>query len=353
VYKHHLKQLAKKLHYHDVLIQPRPSEINSRADVNVKMYYGNHMDSYIPVVVANMDTTGTFSMADSLRPFNIGVALHKFYPTEKLIQYYNNRQNRNAFYTVGISKEEFKKFNYIHDRLKDGHFPSWLILDTPNAYIPSCITQFNRLSMLYSPDCIIVGNVCTPEGVELLARAGVKFVKIGIAQGGVCETALKAGVGYPQLSAVIECSMAAKERGIKICADGGIKNPADICKALVAGADMVMCGSIFSGYDECEGEWQYQEELVINPLEDSFTYRTTEVKKYLQFYGMASREANNKHYGGMSDYKTSEGKCITVPYKGKVESLAKDIRGSLASCGTMINAKSVNEFYNQGEFILI
>jgi len=141
-----------------------------------------------------------------------------------------------------------------------------------------------------------------------------------------CETKNKAGVSYKQFSVAVECGQAASELGALCCSDGGCSTPADICKALGGGSHLVMAGGLFSGVDECESEWQLDE--IGN-------------KKKMLMYGMSSKLANNKFFGGLKEYRTSEGKEGWVDYKGSVKDIIKDIKGSVASCCTYTNTKDL------------
>ena len=193
----------------------------------------------------------------------------------------------------------------------------------------------------------MAGNVCTPEMVqELIIHGGVDIVKVGIGPGSVCSTRLKTGVGYPQFSAIVECSHAA--HGLKsgdgrmglVCADGGCRTPSDVAKSYAAGADFVMVGGMLAGTDECEGEWEYYD---FPPSK----------KKSLLFYGMSSEEAQIKHSGGMNDYATSEGKVREIPYKGKADKVISDIKGSVRSACSYIGAKYLADMSKCANFIKV
>ena len=195
----------------------------------------------------------------------------------------------------------------------------------------------------------MAGNVCTPDMVsELILHGGVDIVKIGIGPGSACTTRLKAGVGYPQLSAIAECSHAA--HGIRsgngrlglICADGGCRYPADVAKAYAAGADFVMLGGMIAGTDECEGEWEYD----VN--DDGEEYKT-----HLTFYGMSSRKAQEKHGDSLRDYRSSEGRVLKVPYKGPVSDTIQDICGGVRSACAYTGATCLKDFSKTAKFVRV
>ena len=186
----------------------------------------------------------------------------------------------------------------------------------------------------------MAGNVCTPEMVsELLISGGADIIKIGIGPGSVCSTRKITGCGYPQLSAIIECADVAHGIGGLICADGGCVESGDVVKAFAAGADFVMLGGMFAGTDECEGEWEYLE--------------PNRKKAALKFYGMSSKNAMDKHSGGVADYRTSEGETLSVPYKGPVEDVVKQILGGVRSACAYVGAKRLKDLPKCATFVRV
>jgi len=179
----------------------------------------------------------------------------------------------------------------------------------------------------------------------------------------VCTTRLKTGIGYPQLSSIIECADAAHGIGGHVCSDGGCRTPADSCKAFGAGADFVMLGSMLAGTNECDGEWEYEYKCKTKSNDISAHsewyqsidpgYPTEKRKKSLKFYGMSSKEAQNKHYDGVKDYRTSEGRCVSVPYKGTADEVIKDLFGGLRSACTYVGAFQLKDFSKKTTFIRV
>ena len=169
-----------------------------------------------------------------------------------------------------------------------------------------------------------------------LDRAGADIVKVGIGPGSVCTTRVKTGVGYPQLSAIIECADAAHGLGGQIISDGGCVTPGDVAKAFGAGADFVMLGGMLSGHTESGGE------LIEKNGE-----------KYKEFYGMSSSSAMKKHKGGVAEYRASEGKSVKVPFKGDVEGTVQDILGGLRSTCTYVGASRLKELTKRTTFIRV
>lgn len=164
-----------------------------------------------------------------------------------------------------------------------------------------------------------------------------------IVHNSVCTTRLATGVGYPQLSAIMDCADAAHGLNGHICADGGCTTPGDVAKAFGAGADFVMLGGMLAGCDECDGEWQIDTDSVTGAVSN----------KRLKFYGMSSQEAMDKYSGGVADYKTSEGKSVDVPYKGPALSVVKNILGGLRSSCTYVGTEKLKDFSKCCTFIRV
>lgn len=357
-----------KLDYDDVVIVPKRSRLDSRSQVNLireyRFKYSPRILKSSPVIVANMDTTGTFAMAKSLCPSDAIVCLHKHYSLDDLIYFYTTSPHikDNVFYSLGIGSSDLEKLHAVFSMLsnKGISYPN-ICVDVANGYIEKFVSTLAEIRNSY-PDCIIMaGNVVTDNMTEeIIIHGGADIVKIGIGPGAVCTTRLKTGVGYGQLSACLECADAAHGLGGHICADGGCKNPGDIAKALGANSDFVMLGSMFAGTDECEGEWTYEYRGTVTNLDgttrsewwQSFpgSSKTDKRKKTLKFYGMSSEQAMNKHYGGMAQYRTSEGRCVSVPFKGPATKTLEDIYGGLVSSSSYIGAENIKDFGKKTTF---
>lgn len=361
-----------QLDFDDVLIAPQTTTINHRGEVDIIREY-KYLDAFgIPIVSANMTQTGTFAVASKLLENQFFATLHKFYKADEIISFIEDQKKkdiiyggvdgcgeyegneRNLFVTVGKRNwdSEFEKIKTIYE--KTGALVS-VLLDVPNAYIPEivdCVKQLREFmdKQNFKGGLVAVGNVCSGDEVQKLILAGANFVKVGIGPSPVCDTRIKTGCGRPQLSAIIECANAAHQVGGYIIADGGFKTNADFCKALVAGADMCMSGSMFAGCEESNGEkiqkWYKTEEVDPDTLENKITY-----KFFKEYYGMSSFRAQRENYGKTTETGTSEGvECKLVPYTGPIENTIKDICGSLRSCGSYIGAKNIKTFSRQGMF---
>jgi GMP reductase len=169
---------------------------------------------------------------------------------------------------------------------------------------------------------------------EELILSGADIVKVGIGPGSVCTTRSMTGVGYPQLSAVIECADAAHGLGGRICADGGCTSPGDVAKAFGGGADFVMLGGMLAGHDECAGDTVEQDG-----------------QQFKRFYGMSSRTAMQKYAGGVAHYRASEGKEVLVPYRGPVADSMQDVLGGLRSACTYVGARTLKELTKRTTFV--
>lgn len=361
-----------KLDFDDVLIRPKRSTLSSRSEVclirDFKFLHSPRKFSAIPVIVANMDTTGTFAMADVVCRNQAMIALHKHYKPELLIDYYsqnNNDHKELAFYSTGTSTGDIEKLTFVFNSLRDRGCPlPNLCVDVANGYSEKFVKTVAHIRKLYEDIVIMAGNVVTPEMVEeLLLHGKVDIIKIGIGPGSVCTTRLKTGVGYGQISACLECSDAAHGLGGHICGDGGCRYVGDICKVFGTNADFVMCGNFFAGCEECEGEWSHEYRCAVVNNDGSLNsewwqpsdpgYKTEKRKKNLRFYGMSSKEAMEKHHNGVANYRTSEGRCVTVPYKGPVQDVLLDIFGGLRSACTYIGASKIKDFGKKTTFIQV
>ena len=340
-----------KLDYKDVLIRPKRSTLGSRKDVDLFRdfsfrNYQAHSESHyhgIPIMASNMDGVGTFAMADALARLGLFTCLVKNYEADELVSFFNQEgdlRQQNVAYSTGITEQDFDKFVEVYrqtsSRLK------YLCIDVANGYSERFSNFIKQVRESYPEIVIIAGNVVTGEMTEELILSGADIVKVGIGPGSVCTTRIQTGVGFPQLSAVIECADSAHGLGGHIIADGGCTCPGDLAKAFAAGADFVMLGGMLAGHDEGGGE-------VIQRFFKSGEVRATdsgwediiEERKFVNFYGMSSKAANEKHFGGLREYRSSEGREIQVPYRGKIDDTIQDLLGGICSTCTYAGAKKL------------
>jgi GMP reductase len=327
-----------KLDFSDVLIRPKRSVLKTRAEVSLERAFTfKHTQTNwegIPIIAANMDHTGTFAMARALKEHCLMTALDKYLSLDDWQTFVKSDAAAlpACFVSTGIADRDLEKLEAI---MKMATF-SFICLDVANGYTERFVAFLEHLRELHPNTVIMAGNVVTGEMVEELILSGADIVKIGIGPGSVCTTREKTGVGYPQLSAIIECADAAHGLGGHVCADGGCTTPGDVAKAFAAGADFVMLGGMLAGHDECSGE-------VIKE----------NGKAFKRFYGMSSSEAMTNHQSAIADYRASEGRSVNVPYRGPVKQTVLDILGGLRSTCTYVGAHQLKELSKRTTFIRV
>ena len=361
-----------KLDYNNVLIRPKRSTLGSRKEVdlergftfrNYKPYVSTDVlpDGYpvvqeqyrhyrgTPIMAANMDGVGTFEMADELASQKIMTCLVKTYSVEHLVAFFGTDSVERREYvamSIGITDKDADKFAQVYKQSSKGL--KYVCIDVANGYSER-FSNFVRLFRKEYPNVVIIaGNVVTGEMTEELILNGADIVKVGIGPGSVCTTRIQTGVGYPQLSAVMECADAAHGLGGHIIADGGCSTPGDVAKAFAGGADFVMLGGMLAGHDEGGGEviTKKYETNEKNGLE-----RVYEEKHFVQFYGMSSDAANTKHFGGLKDYRSSEGREVLGPYRGAVANTIQNILGGIRSTCTYAGASRLKHLMRCATFI--
>lgn len=329
-----------KLGFKDVMFRPKRSTLKSRSEVNLEreftFLHTQKKWKGVPVIAANMDTVGTFEMAVALAKDKIITAVHKHYTVGEWTDFLQDKPDE-LYNFIALStgtgkadEEKIKKICELHPKIQ------FLCIDVANGYSEHFVSFVKQARQNFPDKIIIAGNVVTGEMVEELLLAGADIIKVGIGPGSVCTTRVKTGVGYPQLSAIIECADAAHGLKGHIIGDGGCKVPGDVAKAFGGGADFVMLGGMFAGHDESGGEM----------MEENG-------KKYRLFYGMSSKTAMDKHSGGVAEYRASEGKTVKVPYKGPVSETVKDILGGLRSTCTYVGASELRELSKRTTFIRV
>lgn len=332
-----------KLDFKDVLIRPKRSTLTSRSEVDIRreFLFHNSGKKYrgIPIIAANMDSTGTFEMARALGAQQMSAALHKHYSEDALVEFFTTLKHSgepasSAFYSMGIGKGDYEKFSAVMARAAAAI--EYVCIDVANGYTEGFINFVKTVRNAWPHITIMAGNVVTGDITEELILAGADIVKVGIGPGSVCTTRRMTGVGYPQLSAVIECADAAHGLGGQICADGGCVVPGDLAKAFGAGADFIMLGGMLSGHDECAGDVIQRDGL-----------------KFQRFYGMSSRAAMEKYAGGVAQYRAAEGKEVLVPYRGPVSATVQEILGGVRSACTYVGAHKLKELTKRTTFIRV
>jgi len=352
-----------KLDYKDVLIRPKRSTLKSRSEVslgrrtkfrNYEPPFPHNTEDYhydgIPIMAANMDGVGTMEMADKLAEGEIFTCLVKTYTAEELIEfYYLDGLDRTEYVamSIGTSQADFDKLCTVYEKCEDNL--KYVCMDIANGYSDHFAAHVRKVREAFPNIVIIAGNVVTGEMTEELILAGADIVKVGIGPGSVCTTRIQTGVGYPQLSAVIECADAAHGLGGHIIADGGCTCPGDVAKAFAGGADFVMLGGMLAGHDEGGGEVITKRYLTDEMNSDGSP--VVEEKQFVQFYGMSSDAANTKHFGGLKDYRSSEGREVLVPYRGEVARTIQDLLGGIRSTCTYAGAMKLKQLSKCTTFV--
>ena len=350
-----------KLDYKDVLIRPKRSTLQSRKQVRLerKFEYRNSKETYegIPIMASNMDGVGTFEMADKLAEGNMFTCLVKTFSVEQLVEYFNSdipERTENVAMSIGTSDADFLKLVDVQAKVKSNL--KYVCMDIANGYSDHFAARVRKVRDQFPDLVIIAGNVVTGEMTEELILNGADIVKVGIGPGSVCTTRIQTGVGYPQLSAVIECADAAHGLGGHIIADGGCTCPGDVAKAFAAGADFVMLGGMLAGHNEGGGEvitkYYQTNELIREDVGDQTKEtRHVEQKQFVQFYGMSSESANDKHFGGLKNYRSSEGRTVLVPYRGEVAKTVQEILGGVRSTCTYAGALKLKQLAKCTTFV--
>ena len=321
-----------KLDFSDVLFRPKRSTLSSRKEVSLtrtyKFKHSQQEYTGVPVMAANMDGVGTLAMAEELSNYGMFTCLIKNYNNIE-IEWFDGEINfDNTAISTGISEQDYTRLKNI---LEYCQF-KYICIDVANGYSEHFGAFVAKVREKYPTHTIIAGNVVTADMTQELILNGADIVKVGIGPGSVCTTRIQTGVGYPQLSAIMECSDAAHGLGGHIIADGGCTCPGDVAKAFGAGADFVMLGGMLAGHDEGGGE-----------VKDGT----------VTFYGMSSDTAMNKHYGGVADYRSSEGRTVKVPYRGPVEHTVRDILGGIRSTCTYVGASELKHLSKCTTFIRV
>ena len=354
-----------KLDYKDVLIRPKRSTLKSRSQVRLdrKFTFRHSKQDYegIPIMASNMDGVGTFEMADKLAKQNIFTCLVKTYTSNELIDFFNTDdylRTNNVAMSIGTSDDDYCKLQQVV-ALVDGNL-KYVCMDIANGYSDHFAKHVSKVREEFPNLVIIAGNVVTGEMTEELILSGASIVKVGIGPGSVCTTRIQTGVGYPQLSAVIECADAAHGLGGHIIADGGCTCPGDVAKAFAAGADFVMLGGMLAGHDEGggeviekfykTGEW-VKDVMTVDHVERTSWSDKIERKQFVQFYGMSSESANDKHFGGLKDYRSSEGRTVLVPYRGSVADTVQEVLGGIRSTCTYAGALKLKQLSKCTTFV--
>jgi len=327
-----------KLDFKDVLIRPKRSTLSSRRDVDLYRSYtfrhSQHTYTGVPIMASNMDGVGTFQMINALSRHDMFTCVVKQQSLDQWGEWWLRNKSdgvtENHFaVSIGIGESELVSLSTILTGIDSIKF---ICIDVANGYSEHFGDFVARVRERFPTKTIIAGNVVTADMTQELILRGADIVKVGIGPGSVCTTRIQTGVGYPQLSAIIECADAAHGLGAHIIADGGCTCPGDVAKAFGAGADFVMLGGMLAGHDEGGGE-----------VKDGV----------VTFYGMSSDTAMEKHSGGVAEYRSSEGRTVRIDYKGAVKGTVLDLLGGLRSTCTYVGAPTLKQLSKCTTFVKV
>ncbi len=322
-----------KLDFKDVLIRPKRSTLSSRKDVDLSRTYKFKHSGFewsgVPIMAANMDGVGTIDMAKALYDHRMFTCLIKSYIEDDICDLATSTGGNHFAVSTGTSDSDFLRLRRIINAYPEVHF---ICIDVANGYSEHFGDFVSKVRITFPHCTIIAGNVVTADMTQELILRGADIVKVGIGPGSVCTTRIQTGVGYPQLSAIIECADAAHGLGGHIIADGGCTCPGDVAKAFGGGADFVMLGGMLAGHDEGGGE--VKDGQVI-------------------FYGMSSDTAMERHHGGIAEYRSSEGRTVDITYRGQVKDTVLDLLGGLRSTCTYVGAATLKQLPKCTTFIRV
>ncbi len=354
-----------KFDFKSVLLRPKRSTLNSRREVDLirTFKFKNSGNSWtgIPIMSANMDTTGTMEMQRELAKYKVMTCLHKHYTVDELADFFNspNTDTEYVAYSIGIIEKDIKKWEEFYAKVPQGTV-KFVCIDVANGYTERFGYVVANFHQKYPKITIIAGNVVTCEITEELILKGADIIKVGIGPGSVCTTRIQTGVGMPQLSAIMECADAAHGLGGLICADGGCVCPGDVAKAFAGGSDFVMLGGMLAGHEECNGKIEtsyYTTNEVEVEFNEDGTIKSSKPKIYkkkiMKFYGMSSNTAMDKYSGGVAHYRSSEGRTVEVPFRGRVEGTILDILGGVRSTCTYVGASTLKQISKRATFIKV
>lgn len=314
--------------FDDVLLVPAYNHYESRQHVDTAVTdRSGKLSLALPILTANMDTITESAMANFIGGKGGMGVLHRFMPVDRNVAELRRCQGP-VFVSVGTQADELQRAEALRDA-----GASYFVVDVAHAHAKYVGKTLKRLRQMLPEACIMAGNVATYAGADYLASVGADVVKVGIGPGSVCTTRVKTGHGVPQLTAIQDCARCDRS----IVADGGIRYPGDVVKALAFGADFVMIGGLLAGTRPTPGE----------PTRDP---QGRLVKTYR---GMASREVAEERMGGIAEWKTAEGVATSVPYREDEDAILADLVGGLRSGLTYAGSRNVRELQRKLNYVVI
>lgn len=314
--------------FDDILLVPAYNHFASRRDVETTVTdRTGKLTLELPLISANMDTVTEAPMANFMAKNGAMGSLHRYMDIQKNVDEFK-KSPKKTFVSCGISDAELERVEALMNAGSD-----YFMIDVAHAHSRYVGQQIKRLREIIKDRCLAAGNVATYAGADYLASCGADIIKVGIGGGSACTTRVKTGFGVPTLYSVKDCSRVDRS----IIADGGLRTPGDIVKALAFGADYVMLGGMLSGTKVTPGQVHTDPNGV----------------RFKKYRGMASREASEDQFGTMPEWKTAEGVSFTVPYREDEEAIIADIRGGLRSGLTYAGAVNVKELQRKLSYLVV
>jgi len=332
--------ITEALTFDDVLLLPRYSSILP-ATTNISLHLTNKITLKVPFISSAMDTVTESKMAIAIaKEGGLGI-IHRNLDIKNQSREIKKVKNKKYLVgaAIGTNKEDFDRARSLVS-----HGVDLIVIDTAHGHSEKVLRTLTNIKKIIKKVPICVGNIATGEAAKKLYNSGADIIKVGIGPGSICTTRMVAGVGVPQISAIMEVKKALNKKKIKIISDGGIKFSGDIAKALAAGADAIMMGSIFAGTDESPGKkFKFNEKI------------------YKQYRGMGSIGAMSAGSANRYFQKKFKDKSKFVPegvegrveYKGKVSNIIYQLQGGLRSSMGYIGAKNLEEINKKAKFIKI
>ena len=323
-----------KLDFSDVLIEPCESDIPlTRKSVNIEIEWLG--TTATPIIVSNMLSTGTYKIANILTPERIFTFIHKEYTVEQHINELEKMKDRRFIaITSGVRLQDREKTIEVISKFPDIGI---INVDIANVYanMQGMVDTIKLYREKFPHIQICAGNVATVSPIQKFVKAGATLIKVGVGSGAACRTRSEVGTGVPQLSAIMDCYTESQKYGVGIISDGGCVTAGDVCKAIGAGAKMVMVAGMVSKSEECD-----------NIVE-------IDGKKYVNFYGLGSTTMYNRTKPTEQEYRPNEGRDLLMPCKGSITSILKQIQGGLRSVCTYVGAENITQLYKRTTFVRV
>ena len=335
-----METIKEALTFDDVLLLPKYSNVLP-SNTNIFLQLTKKISLKVPFLTSAMDTVTESKMAIAIaKEGGLGI-IHRNLDIKKQSDEIKKVKNKKLYVgaAIGTSKDDLERANSLASNGVD-----LIVIDTAHGHSEKVLKTLNKIKKIIKNIPVCVGNIATGEAAKKLYNSGADIIKVGIGPGSICTTRMVAGIGVPQISAIMEVKKALNKKNIKIISDGGIKFSGDIAKALAAGADAIMMGSIFAGTDESPGK--------------KFKSNGKIYKQYRGMGSIGAMSAGSANRYFQKNYKDKakfvpEGVEGRVEYKGKVSKIIYQLQGGLRSSMGYIGAKNLREINKKAKFVKI